>query len=179
MKRFLKSKKGLALLAALVVAIAASVGAYAYFTTTGSGTGSASVGTSSNLVLAGTTADTLYPGTHTTVSFTALNSSPGHQQLGTIYLAGVKACNPGSWNGTNCGAGGTEITTCESINDGSVADNPAANQFYMGDVTSNQDFGPGASPQAVSATGVLYFHNLAASQDQCKNANLTLLLSTR
>jgi hypothetical protein len=46
MKRFIKSKKGLALLAALVVAIAASVGAYAYFSNGGTSTGTpATVGT--------------------------------------------------------------------------------------------------------------------------------------
>ena len=52
MKRFIKSKKGLVLLATLVVAAAASVGAYAYLTTGGSGTGSATDGsTTNNLVI--------------------------------------------------------------------------------------------------------------------------------
>ena len=37
MKRFIKSKKGIALLATLVVAAAAAVGAYAYLTSNGSG----------------------------------------------------------------------------------------------------------------------------------------------
>jgi hypothetical protein len=175
--KVIKSKKGIALLAALVVAIAAAVGAYAYFTTTGSGSGSASVGTSSNLVLAGTSASTLYPGTSSDVSFTAQNNSPGHQQLGTIYLSAVKACNPGAWNGTDCGSGGSEVS-CESVDPGNAGD-ANLSQFYMADVVANQDFGPGASPQAVTLHGTLKFHNLAASQDQCKNANLTLILATR
>ena len=37
MKRFIKSKKGIALLATLVVAAVAAVGAYAYFTNNGLG----------------------------------------------------------------------------------------------------------------------------------------------
>jgi len=178
--KVIKSKKGIALLAALAVAVVAAVGAYAYFTTTGSGSGSATVGTSSNLVLAGTSASTLYPGTSSTISFTALNNSPGHQQLGTIYLASVKACSGAgsSWNGTACSNSGTEVTTCESVDPGNAVD-AGTSQFYMADVVSNQDFGPGASPQTVNATGTLTFHNLAVSQDQCKNANLYLSFATR
>jgi hypothetical protein len=184
--KLIKSKKGVALLAALVVAVVAAVGAYAYFTTTGSGSGSATVGTSSNLTLAGTSASTLYPGTTSDISFTALNTSPGHQQLGTIYLAGVHACASGSsWNTTNsdCEVGGAgaptaEILTCESVDPGNAAD-ANASQFYMQDVVSNQDFGPGASPQTVTLHGTLKFHNLAVSQDQCKNASLYLSFATR
>lgn len=178
--KLIKSKKSVALLAALAVAVVAAVGAYAYFTTTGSGSGTATVGTSSNLVLAGTAATTLYPGTSSDVSFTAQNNSPGHQQLGTIYLAGVKACTGAgsSWNGTACSNGGSEVATCESVDPGNAVD-AGTSQFFMADVVSNQDFPAGASPQTVTAHGTLYFHNLAVSQDQCKNANLTLQLATR
>ena len=42
--RFLKSKKGIALIATLVVAVAAAIGAYAYFTTNASGGGQGSAG---------------------------------------------------------------------------------------------------------------------------------------
>jgi putative ABC transport system permease protein len=52
--KVIKSKKGIALLAALIVAVAAAIGAYAYFTTTGSGTGSAAVGTDTAISLSGT-----------------------------------------------------------------------------------------------------------------------------
>ena len=62
MKRFLKSKKGIALLATLAVA-AMATGAFAYFTSTGSGSGNATVGTTANdLVLKATINSTLYPG---------------------------------------------------------------------------------------------------------------------
>lgn len=49
MRRFglLKTKKGVALIATLVVVGAAAIGAYAYFTNTGSGSGTATVGNAS------------------------------------------------------------------------------------------------------------------------------------
>lgn len=49
MKRFIKSKKGVALLATLVVAAAAAIAAYAYFSGNGTGTGSAQTATAANL----------------------------------------------------------------------------------------------------------------------------------
>jgi len=176
--RFLRSKYGIVAIAVVAVA-AGAIGAYAYFTTTGSGTGTATVGTSSNLTLHGNAPTTLYPGTSSTVTFTVDNPSPGHQQLGTIYLAGVHACvgAGSSWTGSSCTSGGVHATTCESVDPGNAID-ANASQFYMADVVSNQDF-PSGNGQAVTATGTLKFHNLAASQDQCKNANLVLDFATR
>jgi hypothetical protein len=173
-------KRTLVLLGAAVVAIGIAVGAYAYFTTTGSGSGTATVGTSSNLVLAGSTTGTLYPGTTVPVSFTALNNSPGHQQLGTIYLVSAQACSV-AWVGDVCNGGSSgvgDIAGCGSVDPGNALD-ANANDLYMADVVSNQDFGPGASPQAVTATGTLKMNNLNASQDACKNANLYLSFATR
>jgi hypothetical protein len=174
MRTFLKSKKGIAaLIATLVVAISA-VGAFAYFTTTGSGSGTATVGTSSNLVLTGTASATLYPGTSSPVSFTALNNSPGHQQLGTIYLASVEAY-PTALDRTN---DTNVISGCGTVDAGNAA-NAGASDFYMQDVLSNQDFPAGASAQAVTAGGTLVMNNLSVSQNPCKNAFLKLDLSTR
>ena len=48
------NKKKVAVLAGLIAAFAA-VGSYAYFTANGSGSGTASVGTSTNIALHGTT----------------------------------------------------------------------------------------------------------------------------
>jgi hypothetical protein len=176
MRTFLKSKKGIAaLIATLVVAISA-VGAFAYFTTTGSGSGTATVGTSTNLALVGTAPTTLYPGTSSNVTFTADNTSPGHQQLGTIYLASVQAY-PSALDRTN---DTNLIAGCGSISDGAFA-NPAipVADYYMADVVSNQDFGPSASPQGVTATGTLVMNNRSVSQDACKSAFLKLNLLTR
>jgi hypothetical protein len=182
----LLTKKRVALLASLLVAAAAAVGAWAYFTANGSGSGTATVGTSSNLTLHGSTTGTLYPGTTVPVSFTVDNPSSGTQRLGTIYLAGVKACTGAgsSWDPSlNSGAGGcsssgTEQTTCESVDPGN-ASNANASNFYMADVVENQDLAGNASGAAATNSGTLKLNNLSSSQDSCKNANLYLQLATR
>ena len=87
MKKFLKSKKGLALLAALVVAVAASVGAYAYWTTTGAGSGSATNAASNGtLVLHASFADGLTPGASESVSYSADGPRSGETKLQAWHL---------------------------------------------------------------------------------------------
>lgn len=171
MRRFLMTKPGIVLLAtgsALVLAGAA----FAYFTVTGSGTGSGTVGANSALTIHGTSASTLYPGTSSTVSFTVDNPSPGHQQVGTIHLASVKACPSGdTWTGSACSNSGTEITTCESVETG-ASDTTSAN-FWMPDVAANQDI-PSGNAKSVTATGTLTMNDLSSSQNTCQNASLTL-----
>jgi hypothetical protein len=176
----LVTKKRSAVFAALLIAAIAAVGGWAYFTANGSGSATANVGTSSNLTLHGATVGTLYPGTTVAISFTVDNPSSGHQQLGTIYLAGVKACTGAgsSWNGASCSNGGTEQTTCESVDPGNAADANASN-FYMADVVENQDLAGNASGVAATNGGTLKMNNLASAQDSCKNANLYLQLATR
>ena len=101
-----------------------------------SGTGTANVGSSSNFVLhSSLSGGNLYPGTSNTVTFTVDNPSPGHQYLNTITLASVHACTGAgsSWNGTSCSSGGTEQTTCESVETG-ASDTNAAN-FWMAPVS--------------------------------------------
>jgi hypothetical protein len=182
----LLTKKRTALLAALLIAAVAAIGAYAYFTANGSGSGTATVGTSSTVTLHGSTIGTLYPGTTVPVSFTVDNPSPGHQQLGTIYLAGVKACTGAgsSWDPSlNSGAGGcsnsgTEQAGCESVDPGNAGDANASN-FYMADVVENQDIAGSSSGVAVTNGGTLKLNNLSSAQDSCKNASLYLQLATR
>jgi hypothetical protein len=174
MLRVLRKKRvrvGLGLMFALVFA----AGAVAYFTTAGSGTGTAAVGdtTSTPLTIHGSSATTLLPGVSSTVTFTVDNPSPGYEELGTIHLASVKACvgAGSSWNGTGCTAGGTEATTCESVEPG--PSNTNTDDFYMADVPANQDIASGTK-QSVTATGTLTMNDLSSNQDACKNANLTL-----
>jgi hypothetical protein len=169
-RRFTK-KRSLALSALLLLLLAS--GAVAYFTTSGSGTATATVGTSSALTIHGASASTLYPGTTSTISFTIDNPSSGHQQLGTIHLASVKACtgSGSAWNGTACSNSGTEQTTCESVETG-ASDTTTAN-FWMADVVANQDFASG-NGQAVTASGTLKMNDLNSNQNACENANLTL-----
>jgi hypothetical protein len=179
-------KRRTAVLAVLLVALIGAIGGWAYFTANGSGSATATVGTSSNLTLHGSTVGTLYPGTTVSISFTADNPSAGHQQLGTIYLAGVKACTGAgsSWDPSlNSGAGGcsssgTEQASCESVDPGNASDANASN-FYLADVTENQDLAGNASGVSATNGGTLKMNNLSSAQDSCKNANLYLQLATR
>jgi hypothetical protein len=171
--RMLHRKKYVFAAVALVIGLGAAA-SYAYFSASGSGTATASVGTSSAVTLHGTAASTLYPGTSSTVNFTVDNPSSGHQVVGTIHLASIVACDQ-AFSGGTC-ASGHEISTCESINNGSGS-NGGTNNFYMADVVSNQDFASG-SGQSITATGTLTMNNLASSQDSCKNAYLLLNLTS-
>jgi hypothetical protein len=92
MKRFITSKKGLALLATLVVSAVAAVGAYAYFTSTGSGTGSASVGSHVALTITQTnTISGLVPdGTAHTVAYSIDNTANTFaQNLGKVTVSNI------------------------------------------------------------------------------------------
>jgi hypothetical protein len=164
--KLIKSKKGIALLATLAVAVVAAVGAYAYFTSTGAGTGSASVGTSTAFVLHGSAAGAVYPGTSSTVTFTVDNPSTGHQFLNTIHLVSVDAYPTATdrTNHTNA------ILTCGGANS-------ASSDFQMADVAVNHDYAAG-NGQSVTPTGTLQMNNLNASQDTCKNAFLELNLTS-
>ena len=180
------TKKTIAVLAVVLIAALAAIGGWAYFSANGSGSGTATVGTSSNLVLHGSTVGTLYPGSNVSISFTVDNPGGGTERLGTIYLAGVKACTGAgsSWDPSlNSGAGGcsnsgTEQTSCESVDPGNASDANAGN-FYLADVTENQDLTGGASGVSATNGGTLKMNNLSSSQDSCKNANLYLQLATR
>lgn len=145
------SRKVKVALGATVASVAIAGAAFAYFTTTGAGTGTGTTGTSTALVIHGTAPATLYPGTSSIVNFTVDNPSTGHQLVNTITLTGV----------TTDGAHSACV----------VAD------FTMSPVTSNQDVGPG-SAITITATGTLNMANTGVSQDACKNAPLTLNLTS-
>lgn len=168
-----KRRKTLIGLGTVLVTLAIGGAAVAYFDASGSGTGTASVGTSSALTIHGSDSGTLLPGVSTTVTFTADNPSSGKQQIGTIHLASIVACNTAFSSGS-CPSG-HEVTTCESVETGASDTNTA--NFWMADVVSNQDLASG-SGQSVSATGTLKMNDLSTSQDACKSANLLLNLTS-
>jgi hypothetical protein len=147
---------------------------YSYFSASGSGTAPATVGTSSTLTLHGTIPTTLYPGTSSAVNFTVDNPAAGHQLLGTISLASIVACNVAFVSGA-CPAT-HEVTGCESVDPGGVAD-ANASDFYMANVVANQQFASG-NGQTVTATGTLTMNDLSSTQDVCKNVNLLLNLTS-
>ncbi|HZT84843.1 MAG TPA: hypothetical protein VE984_05415 [Gaiellaceae bacterium] len=133
MKRFIKSRKGLVLLATLVVAAAAAVGAYAYFTSTGSGSGTASVGMSSNIQLSSPLVGTLYPGGPAVpVTVTIHNPSSGQEYVGTITgtVADNGGCQ-GSWFTV------APISYNQEVAGG--ASPTASTTVTMNDSTTNQD----------------------------------------
>lgn len=138
-------------LGATIATVAISGAAFAYFTTPGAGDGTGTTGTSTALVIHGTAATTLYPGTSSTVSFTVDNASTGHQYVNTISL--------------------TNVTTDVAHSSCAVAD------FTMPTVTAHQDVASG-NGTAITATGTITMANTAVSQDACKGAPLTLHLTS-
>ncbi len=149
--RIFKQRRKLTI--ATVIALLAFAGAaFAYFTAVGAGTGTATVGTSTDLVLHGTMSTTLYPGTTSPATFTVDNGSTGSQRLGTIHLDSVTA------DGTH--------TAC------------VVTDFTMPDVVANQTFVAG-NGQTVTASGtVTMAAQPTVNQDACKGATLTLHLSS-
>jgi hypothetical protein len=92
--KLIKSKKGLALLAVLAVAVIGAVAGYAYFTASGSGSGSGTVGTASSIQITGSEADALYPGESVTIPITVHNPGGGNQYVGTVSTAAVNGIVP-------------------------------------------------------------------------------------
>jgi hypothetical protein len=157
MKLF-KSKKALALGLAAGMALGLTGAAFAYFTTDGAGSGSATVGTSTSLVIHqdsitysnAATDNVLLPGTSATVTFKADNPSSGNQHLGTISVDGITSDKAG----------------CDS------ATHPSWFNFSDTDVV-DANYAPG-NGQAVSGDLTVSFVNdAAASQDACKGATLS------
>jgi hypothetical protein len=163
-------------------------GAFAYFTDSGSGTGSASVGTSTPFVISGTDSSANYPGQSTDTELSVQNPGSGNQQIGTIYLANVRAClgTSSTWTGTyaggSCTNSGTHVSTCESVDSGAVAD-ANLSDWYMADVVENYDVPAGMTVNDASTPpltdGTLKMNDLTSSQDSCKNVSLTLFFATR
>src|SRR5690348_14559263 len=84
--RFLKTKKGAALIVAIVAVAAGAFGAYAYFSSTGSGSGNATVGSSSDIQISNTTpVANLYPGgADVTVALSLHNPGGGNEFVNDV-----------------------------------------------------------------------------------------------
>ena len=111
--RFVRGKKGLALLVTVAVVGAAAFGAYAYFTTTGSGTGSSKVATPTGWVVtqsaSGSCATatgycdtgTLWPAIADPLSTVyATNNNPGPLELQTVTVKIASITLGGGTDGT-------------------------------------------------------------------------------
>src|SRR5581483_54182 len=105
--KFIKSKKGLVLLATLVVAAAAAIGGYAYFTSSGSGTGSATVGSTTNTItVSASDPGALYPLASAPASpnakLTVTNNGSGQFYVNQVSLDTSQGTNGISTGDPNC-----------------------------------------------------------------------------
>jgi hypothetical protein len=178
--KFIKSKKGVALLATLAVAAIAAVGAFAYFSSTGHGSGAAKVGTSTAFTIASDayTGGPLTPAggplTYESVKFRVTNPSSGAQNLNQVVVSvagtdglgapstfsiagtgGNPACTNGDFqlsvdNGTTWGAAGSSVT----------------------DTSNAADLAAGAT--SGDGTVLIRMIDTGANQDACQTADVPL-----
>jgi hypothetical protein len=173
MKGFIRSKKGLVLLATLVVAAAAAVGAYAYFTSTGHGTGTGQVGNATPwTVVGGSESANLYPltypaGAQALTGGSVTNAGSGFQNLHQIVATigtptggsnTPNACTSADFQLYSPGSSWT-ISTTSTTNDTAT-------------ITPDDDLGP---------TGVYNMTDLSvamvdnhANQDGCQGATVNI-----
>jgi hypothetical protein len=154
--KFIKSKKGIALIAAVVAVAVAAFGAYAYFTTTGSGSGTANAGANTQTITLHASGWLgIVPGdAGQSVSFTADNpNTTTSLRVRTISFASVTSTD----------------SACQAV----ITANPG--QFHMAAVTSDTTVPASASLYALNGSGTLLWDN-SATQDQsaCQNAPLEL-----
>src|SRR5579862_3031395 len=197
MKKLLMSKKGIVLLATLVVALGvAAFGAYAYFTASGSGTGTVSVGTSANqVVVAGATSTALTPNNSSTVTVHAWHYANEGQAMSNIHLSGLAACSV-PWSSVSyatygsattaptcsyTGAAATQDAACAAEGFDSSASS-AVDGFSMPDVavspTGDGHLAANASNVLLSETGSILMNDLNSSQNACENEYLLLSFQT-
>jgi hypothetical protein len=155
--KFIKSKRGIALIAAIVAVAAVAFGAYAYFTTTGSGTGDTTAGTNTQTItLHATISGAIVPGDGgQAVTFTGDNPNTDTSlRVRTISFASVSSSD----------------LDCQA-----VIDNGDPGQFSMANVTSDTTIPKATNGYTLAGTGTLVWAD-SASQDQtdCAGAPLTL-----
>jgi hypothetical protein len=150
MRRF-KNKRVKTVLG-VVMALVVAGAAVAYWTGVGSGTAAGTVNSGGTISLSGTVAAGLAPGLNKAVSLTATNATTSAIKVGTVHLDSVLV--------------DAAHSTCV------VAD------FTMADVVEDQSIAAGASNAALANSGSLVLANTAVNQDACKNAILTLTLSS-
>lgn len=150
MKHFIKSKKGLVLLATLAVAAAASVGAYAYFSssgTAGNATGTVGQSTAFTFTIGNASGGPMYPGdtsmaARESETYKVNNPSTGNQKLNQVVIS-VANSNGSAWSSSTtnfpledaCDAsdfqlsldGTTWATAGNSVTDTGIAANLAGN----------------------------------------------------
>lgn len=158
--KLITSKKAVVLLATLVVAVAASIGAYAWFSASGSGSGTASVGNASGVSLAGTIIGTLYPaGDPASVSVVVTNNGSGSQFVNSVKLDSITT--------------DVDHSTCDlTVSGGNAA-------FTMADIPVGATFTKsGTAGDHKTVIGSLQMNDTNADQGACQGAPLTLHFSS-
>jgi hypothetical protein len=158
MHRFMQHKKLVALSGIAVLAIAG--GAYAYWTGSGTGGGSATVGTSGAVVVTATVAPGITPGNSEPVSFAAANATTSAITVSTVHFVSATA------DGAHAGCVGTDFTM------------PDVDETDGGTPPVGHAVPAGATAEALPAGGTLSYADTAVSQDLCKGATMTLVLTT-
>ena len=136
----------------VVLALASTGIAVAYWTGGGSGSGTATAGSGGNVTLTGTIGAGLAPGTAAPVTFTADNATTSGIFVSAVRLDGITV------DGAHAAC---DIT-----------------DFSMADVTENFLVPAGAVGDSLPGNGSLVFADSGANQDACKGATLTLTLSS-
>ena len=180
MKGFIKSKKGLVLLATLVVAAAAAVGAYAYFSSTGHGSGSASVGSSSAFTIASDThtGGPLTPGggsgTYESVKYRVTNPSTGYQNLNQVVVS--VAGTDGSGNPSTFDIAGTGGKPDCTASDFQLSVDGGTTWAAAGASATDTSVAADLAPSATSADGTVLIRmvDTGANQDACQGATVPL-----
>ena len=85
----MRFKKMLTVGVATVALVAIAGVAFAYWTGSGTGSGTGTVGSSGAVVLTGTVADGIAPGTAEAVALTAANAGTSDVQVATVHLESV------------------------------------------------------------------------------------------
>jgi hypothetical protein len=145
---------------AFVIAIAAAMGAYAYWTAAGSGSGSATAGTDAGVTVAGDPANGVYPGGSVAVTSVITNSSSTAAQFVTNLHVTI------SIDGTHATAGClASWFTYKSDAESSGSDsNPHSTAV-------NTQIAAGGTQ---SVAGHVFMANPNTNQDACKGATIGL-----
>jgi hypothetical protein len=161
MKR--RGRRTATLLVTGVVALAAVVGGYAYWTSTGNGSAEATSDTSGPWAfkVAGPVGGPLSPdGPSQTFEYTVVNEGTGNQALAGVTVS-VAEANGTSWSSGTCSAADF------SLNGGAAGD-------PLVDTRLAQTFGPGGSD---SATVYVQLVDTGANQDDCQGVSVPLYFS--
>jgi hypothetical protein len=168
--KLIKSKKGVALLAALAVVAVAAVGAYAYFSSTGNGTGTATVGGTNAVTVNATITGQLFPlaaAPAHNVSITVSNpSGGGNEFINTVYPDTSFGNSNGITVDTTHATAGCLSSWFEFDGDGGT---------NGGSVSVGQNVAPGASSTPVNAT-LWLVNSTTIDQSKCEGATITLHL---